>query len=157
MSIQFFGRVLVATALVQGLAMDAASAQRRPEGVVINRFEVAPAIKPDSEIKPGTKLTFTVLGTPKAKAFLTIPGATDPLPMKEVKPGVYQRAYTSQANDQYDRFITIRADLKRGNNTTLATLKPGEPAVTSGQGMVTEKNQKNPNQQPPAGSGSTKP
>ncbi|UFP94939.1 hypothetical protein [Gloeobacter morelensis] len=139
-----FGRFLAAAALAQGTLLSAAvqagpvfevaqvPAERRPEVVQINSFVVTPSDK----YEPGTKLMFKVEGTANSKVFLTIPGSTDPLPMEEVKPGVYERSYVvKREGDQIERFTNVRADLKRGTNVTTATLKLGEPAVTPGQGQ----------------------
>jgi hypothetical protein len=101
----------------------------------IDRFYVTPNKK---KYAPGTRLQFALKGTANGQAFLTVPGSTDPVPMKEVKPGLYQVAYTVKKNDPafLKRDVNFRADLKQGENTTIATLKPGGDAVTPSQGVV---------------------
>jgi hypothetical protein len=131
---------VLAAALVLAPVAGAQTTPTNPSGNVrggvpmpqIDRFYVSP----NNTLKPGTTLKFVVKGTANGKAFLTIPGETDPMPMKEVKPGLYERSYTIKPDDRLSRDVTFRADLKEGQNVVTSTLKPGQDAVTSSQGVV---------------------
>lgn len=100
----------------------------------IDRFEVSP----NNKFTTGTRLKFSVTGTPKSKVFLTIPGSTDPMRMKEVRSGLYQATYKIKNTDRpfFKRDSSFRADLKIKENVTTATLTPGQEAVTPSQGVV---------------------
>lgn len=87
-----------------------------PPGLKIDRFSVAPIDK----MEPGAELRFTLNGAPGGKAHFDIPGVIDNVPMREVRPGVYEGAYTIR-----------RMDNLAPSRPTVATLRVGERTVSS--------------------------
>lgn len=87
-----------------------------PVGLKIDRFAVAPIDK----IEPGAELRFTLNGAPGGVAEVDIPGVVNNLPMREVRPGVYEGAYTIR-----------RLDNLSPSRPVVATLRVGDRAVTS--------------------------
>lgn len=95
---------------------DVAGPVAPPPGLRIDRFSVAPIDK----MEPGAELRFTLNGAPGGKAHFDIPGVIDNVPMREVRPGVYEGAYTIR-----------RMDNLAPSRPTVATLRVGERTVSS--------------------------
>jgi len=87
-----------------------------PAGLKIDRFTVAPVDK----IEPGAELRFTLNGAPGGTAEFDIPGVINNVAMREVRPGVYEGAYTIR-----------RLDNLAPSRPVVATLRVGDRAVTS--------------------------
>ncbi|MDP3828396.1 MAG: Ig-like domain-containing protein, partial [Polaromonas sp.] len=85
-------------------------------GLKIDRFTVAPVDK----IEPGAELRFTLNGAPGGTAEFDIPGVINNVAMREVRPGVYEGAYTIR-----------RLDNLAPSRPVVATLRIGDRAVTS--------------------------
>ncbi len=85
-------------------------------GLKIDRFSVAPIDK----LEPGAELRFTLNGMPGGTAEFDIPGVVSNVPMREVRPGVYEGAYTIR-----------RLDNLAPSKPAVATLRAGNQAVTS--------------------------
>lgn len=87
-----------------------------PSALKIDRFSVAPIDK----IEPGAELRFTLNGMPGGVAGFDIPGVVSNVPMREVRPGVYEGAYTLK-----------RLDKLTPSRPIVATLRAGDRSVTS--------------------------
>lgn len=87
-----------------------------PPGLKIDRFSVAPV----DRIEPGAELRFTLNGAPGGTAEFDIPGVVNNVAMREVRPGVYEGAYTIR-----------RLDNLAPSRPVVATLRVGGRAVTS--------------------------
>lgn len=87
-----------------------------PAGLKIDRFSVAPIDK----LEPGAELRFTLNGMAGGVAEFDIPGVVNNVPMREVRPGVYEGAYTIR-----------RLDNLAPSRPVVATLRLGDRAVTS--------------------------
>lgn len=87
-----------------------------PAGLKIDRFTVAPVDK----IEPGAELRFTLNGAPGGTAEFDMPGVINNVAMREVRPGVYEGAYTIR-----------RLDNLAPSRPVVATLRVGDRAVTS--------------------------
>ncbi|MEO8023976.1 hypothetical protein [Polaromonas sp.] len=96
-----------------GIASPAVAA---PTGLRIDRFTVAPVDK----LEPGAELRFTLNGAPGGTAQFDIPGVISNVAMREVRPGVYEGAYTIR-----------RLDNLAPSRPVVATLRVGGRAVTS--------------------------
>jgi hypothetical protein len=75
-----------------------------------------------SDLSPGTELVFTVEGTPRTKASLTIGTFAPNVAMQEVEPGIYEGHYTIRRNDKISSNTPVRVTLRRGNRTATARL-----------------------------------
>lgn len=84
----------------------------------IDRFSVAPVDK----LEPGAELRFTLNGMPGGTAEFDIPGVVSKVPMREVRPGVYEGAYTIRRLDNLAPSKPAVATLRAGNRAVTATL-----------------------------------
>ncbi|MEO7160739.1 MAG: Ig-like domain-containing protein [Polaromonas sp.] len=84
----------------------------------IERFTVAPIDK----IEPGAELRFSMNGMPGGSAEFDIPGVIDHVPMREVRPGVYEGAYTLRRLDNLTPSRPIVATLRVGDRSVKASL-----------------------------------
>jgi len=82
--------------------------------LAIERFTVVPVAR----IEPGAELRFAAVGTPGARAMLSIDGVVQNVPMQEVRPGRYEGAYTIRRNDNFPPSLNIVATLE-GNGQTI--------------------------------------
>lgn len=98
-----------------GIANNSVAVAPTP-GLKIDRFSVTPIEK----IEPGAELRFTLNGMPGGTAEFDIPGVVSKVPMREVRPGVYEGAYTIR-----------RLDNLAPSRPAVATLRAGDRAVTS--------------------------
>ncbi|MDP2032498.1 MAG: hypothetical protein Q8K29_03705 [Polaromonas sp.] len=87
-------------------------------GLKIDRFSVAPVDK----LEPGAELRFTVNGMPGGTAEFDIPGVVSNVPMREVRPGVYEGAYTIRRLDNLAPSRPAVATLRAGNRAVTSTL-----------------------------------
>ena len=84
----------------------------------IERFTVAPIDK----IEPGAELRFSLNGPPGGSAEFDIPGVVDHVPMREVRPSVYEGAYTLRRLDNLTPSRPIVATLRMGDRSVKASL-----------------------------------
>ncbi len=91
-------------------------ATAQPASPQVDSFQVAS----DSGLQPGSRLQFTVEGTPHARATIRIQGVSNPIPLAETSRGVYRGRYVISRNDRVDEDSAIRAILRRGNLTVAA-------------------------------------
>jgi hypothetical protein len=89
-----------------------------PAGLKIDRFTVAPVDK----IEPGAELRFTLNGAPGGTAEFDIPGVISNVAMREVRPGVYEGAYTIRRLDNLAPSRPVVATLRVGDRTVTSTL-----------------------------------
>jgi hypothetical protein len=87
-------------------------------GLKIDRFSVAPVDK----LEPGAELRFTLNGMPGGTAEFDIPGVVSNVPMREVRPGVYEGAYTIRRLDNLAPSRPAVATLRAGNRAVTSTL-----------------------------------
>jgi len=92
-----------------------ASAPPPPLPLRIERFQAASL----DRIEPGTEIRFTVVGVPGAAASVDLPGVTDNVALREVRPGHYEGTYVVRRRDTLDP-----------GGAVVATLRMGERAVT---------------------------
>jgi hypothetical protein len=126
--------LLVAVAVAGGQV--AAQAPARIDGMDVERV---------AALTPGTKLNFTVFGTPGADVLLHIDGVARPLPLREVQPGVYEGSQVLAVEDRVAANARVRASLRwRGqvSQTVLAEpllldAAPTPPQVHAGTGEPT--------------------
>jgi outer membrane lipoprotein SlyB len=79
------------------------------------------------QLSVGTRLSFSVFGTPGAVASLQIEGARNGLLLREDEPGVYEGIYTIDAEDRIAAGGPVVATLRRGADVTRSVLD--EPLV----------------------------
>lgn len=81
----------------------------------------------DNGVTPGSRLRFRLEGTPRAKATVRIRGIQSSIPLREVERGVYVGRYTVARGDRIEEGAPIRASLRHGNRTGMAsyTVPPG--------------------------------
>ncbi len=85
---------------------------------VIERFGVTPVAR----IEPGAELRFNAVGTPGARALLTIDGVVRDVPMPEVQRGRYEGAYTIRRNDNFPASLTITMALEANGQVSRSRL-----------------------------------
>jgi outer membrane lipoprotein SlyB len=98
----------------------------------IQSFEVQPL----QRLRPGDDLRFALRATPGARVTLRIDGAANPLELTEVRPGVYEGAYTIRQTDRLSADSRVTAQvLKDGRAATASlgrSLQAGAPAMSRG-------------------------
>ncbi len=112
---------LLASTTVPALAQPSRGAPSDPAELQVEEFDVEQV----PELIPGTRLTFSLYGTPGAEATLQIEGAQRVLRLREVQPGMYDGTYTIDAQDQIRPDARVTAVLRRGSQVTASAL--GEP------------------------------
>lgn len=95
-----------------------ASAQRRPAPPEIENFSITP-----EEIAPGVELTFTVEGTPRARASVRIGGINKVIALREISEGVYEGLYTVRRADRSIAGSPIRATLTARGQSASDTIR----------------------------------
>ncbi|HWI81596.1 hypothetical protein [Ramlibacter sp.] len=93
------------------------TAAARPATPEVSSLEVAS----DNGVNPGSRLQFTLQGTPGARASVRIRGVRDPIPLRETARGVYRGQYIVGRADDIDTGDKIRAILRHGNRTVTAS------------------------------------
>jgi hypothetical protein len=104
-----------------------AVAQGRPhiDGVDVERV---------AELAPGTRLHFSVFGSPGGQVVVHIDGARHPLPLRELQPGVYDGSYRLEPGEHLAPDARVVAILRLGALETRALLD--EPLLLDGSAML---------------------
>jgi hypothetical protein len=87
------------------------AAQPRPATPEVRSFQVSS----DHGLAPGSRLQFTVQGTPYSRASIRIRGVRDSIPLAETSRGVYTGRYVITRSDRIEADSPIRAVLRNGN------------------------------------------
>ena len=95
----------------QALAMGNNAQPTAPARPVIERF----VMRSSGPLEPGRELRFRVRGAPGGDAWLDIPGVINGVDLAEVRPGVYEGAYTVRRRDDPDAFRSAIATLRNGS------------------------------------------
>ena len=74
----------------------------------------------DAGLRPGARLSFRLMGTPRAKATVRIDGVRERIQLREVSPGLFIGRYTVKRNDRIDEGSEVSGMLRMGNRTTSA-------------------------------------
>ena len=110
------------TALPSTVAAQAASPQ-------VYSFQVSS----DRGLQPGSRLQFTLQGTPRARASIRIRGLRDSIPLAETARGTYTGRYVITRYDRIDEDSPIRAVLRSGNLSVAASYNfPADMANVAG-------------------------
>jgi hypothetical protein len=83
-------------------------------------------ITSDGDLRPGSRLTFRVTGTPRGQTVLRIRGLRDPMSLREVGRGVYVGRYTIKRGDRLGDETEVRGLLRLGNRTAAASYSLAE-------------------------------
>ena len=93
------------------------AAHAQPASLEVESLDVTS----DRDLSPGSELTFTVEGTPRAQASIRIRGVERNIPLREVGRGVYVGRYTISRNDRITENSAIRAMIRLRNRTAVAS------------------------------------
>ena len=88
------------------------------------------AVEADAGYEPGSRLRFKLIGTPRVQASVRIRGVHDTIALRESGPGVYLGRYTLKRTDRVRPDTDVRAMLKRGNHTVVASYELGQAMGT---------------------------
>ena len=91
-------------------------------------------VRSDGEIEPGARLTFRVVGTPRARAVVRISGIRERIELREVSRGLYIGRYRVKPGDRIENDSEVRAILRAENRSGAAEYTLAE--VMSGQAPV---------------------
>ena len=80
----------------------------------------------DGRLEPGTLLTFTLQGTPRAQASVRIRGLRESVPLTEVERGIYVGRYTIKRGDRIEPDADVRATMDNGNRSVAADYQLAE-------------------------------
>lgn len=78
-------------------------------------------VNSDNGVSPGSRLRFTLQGSPGARASVRIRGVREPIKLNETSPGVYRGRYVVGNDDRIEPGDPIRATLRRGNRAVTAS------------------------------------
>ncbi len=84
----------------------------------IDRFTAAPVTR----MGPGTELVVTAEGMPGARGSFEIGGIANGIPMREIRPGVYEGRYTLRRQDRITSATPVVASLQSGTQVVRANL-----------------------------------
>lgn len=83
-------------------------------------------VEADAGLQPGSRLTFRLVGTPRADANVRIRGLRENVELNETAPGLYLGRYTVQRDDQIALDTGLRAMMRNGNRSTVAEYELGQ-------------------------------
>lgn len=89
-----------------------------PDEVRIVRVNTSPA----DRLEPGAVMRFSIEGTPGARAWIDLPGIDENLRLQEVRPGVYEGAYTLARNDRLNVRAPAVIHLRIGDRVATANI-----------------------------------
>lgn len=110
---------LLASIAVAALAQPSRSAASDAAGLRVEEFDVERV----PQLTSGTRLRFSLYGTPGVDATLQIEGAQRVLHLREVQPGMYEGAHIIDAQDQIRPDARVTALLRRGNQVVASVLE----------------------------------
>ena len=84
------------------------------------------AVEADAGLEPGSRLRFRLVGTPRVKASVRIRGVREIIALRETAPGVYVGRYTVKRVDRVGPDTDVRAMLRHGNRTIVASYELGQ-------------------------------
>jgi hypothetical protein len=96
----------------------------------IERFTVFTVDK----IEPGAELKFSLMAPPGGSVDFDIPGVVQNVPMREVRPGVYEGSYTIKRLDNLAPSRPVTATLRMGDRTVTQQLT--QPLITDARPPV---------------------
>ncbi len=111
--------IFLLLAVTTGLTTYSTSGGAQAAAPVIERFDV----ESEDRLVVGSRLRFTIEGSPGAVASVRINGIKQRIPLKEVEEGVYEGAYTVKAGDRIIAGSSARATLKKGNRSSSTILQ----------------------------------
>ena len=88
------------------------------------------AVEADAAFEPGSRLRIKVVGTPRVQATVRIRGVRDSIALRETAPGVYVGRYTLKRTDRVGPDTDVRAMLRHGNRTVVASYELGQAMGT---------------------------
>ena len=98
-------------------------------GGTANSYRVDSGLRVDSfgviqqrELKPGSELVFSLMGTPGARVSLDIAGASGGVDMTEIATGQYQGRYTVRLRDRLDAGSVVTARMLKDGRTVSVTM-----------------------------------
>jgi hypothetical protein len=103
-----------AAATLVALPVGALAQQAAPE---VRSLQVSA----DEGLEPGSRMTFTLVGTPRADAEVRVASLRDAIPMQETSRGVYVGHYTLRRGDRASPDSEVRATLRVGNRSSSAS------------------------------------
>ena len=110
---------LLVSITAPALAQPGRSTVADAAGLRVEEFDVEQV----PQLTAGTRLKFSLYGTPGAEAALQIEGAQRVLHLREVQPGMYEGAYIIDAQDQIWPDARVTAVLRRGSQAAASVLE----------------------------------
>src|SRR5512140_1362381 len=107
---------LLAPAAVAFTALPA-TALAQPASLEVYSLQVTS----DNGVNPGSRLQFTLRGTPHGRAFVRIRGVREGIALREIDRGIYTGRYLVADDDHIDTGDKINAILRQGNRTVTAS------------------------------------
>lgn len=103
-----------------------------PPQLRIERFTAAPV----DRLEPGAELRFMVEAAPGARGWVDLPGIRNDVALNEVRPGVYEGAYTLRRSDNFAVNGPVVANLRYGDRVITAELQ--RPLAAAPMGLPIE-------------------
>lgn len=130
----FSSAIIVATLGILGGSPAFAQFQPKSFSLLAQQQKTAPSIDsftvaPVNQLSPGTELVFTLQGTPKSRATLTIGNAVYNLPLRETELGYYEGRYTIRNQDRITKNTSVRANLRL--NGQVSSMRLQDPLITT--------------------------
>ncbi len=103
----------------------------------VNRITLAPVepsrVNTAGQYAPGTRLVFTVEGTPKSQGRVKITGISSPITLKETSSGTYTAAFVVPKRGTLSQNTVVRVDLQKGEQSNTAQTRLGGPLTDNPQ------------------------
>lgn len=77
-------------------------------------------VRTDGDLRPGSRLNFRAVGTPRAKTVVRVRGLRERIALRETAPGVYVGRYTIKRGDVVQDDREVRVSLRVRNRTATA-------------------------------------
>ena len=106
-------RLLVLAAAALGSSGTSAQGRPRIDGFDVERV---------AELVAGTRLNFSVFGSPGAQVVLQIEGVRRPVPLRELQPGVYDGSHVLEPGESIAADARVVATLRSGGDEVRAML-----------------------------------
>lgn len=126
---------LLAVLAISGIHPPSVHAEDISKAPVIDQFDV----ESQDRLVAGSRLRFTVEGTPASVASVRISGIEQRIPLKEVEAGLYEGTYTVRTVDRIPAGANARATLKRRNRSVSAVLQESLGVTASANAPATSR------------------